>query len=432
MPASPALGWPSADQTDRLFRFAPVAGHNQLLVSPSSGLAARADVLRFPAWAPQADEQEAMYLSLASHVVFERRHETKGEAKASEVEFHGPAARHLAVQPTRLRAPLANVVAGVLERLAPRGESDEGGVDIVAPISPPHVERASIGLRPGEFHAWTASIVLPAETQGFDPEHASYGRPASSAPVLARQLRMPRAPLFPDDQLLTLLRRTFMSGADKLLDGRLAQMLVFPGHATVVGFLGGEQEDRYAMQSVAENPGLPFRLEAGWNGTLQLAISSADALDADQQQRMASLGLAPHKDAGFSAALRIGQVMFPFDEWRVAHRKDLPSVLSLSMKAPKAAEAVALARNAAVDVPLVLEFQAVAKKGAAPEPSGPLGLRAGVALREGPSVNLTLPLLRSAAGLNKLPVQMRTLAFGDPDYDRQLGSPVFPLSRTKC
>lgn len=416
LPASPALGWPSSDGTELLSRLGAVVGHDLPLVSPSSGLAARASVLRFPAWAPGPGQQEAIYLSLASHVVFDR-----GEFKADQqILFRGPPARHLAVAPVRIRAPLESETQEALARLAPA----PNGLDVVAPVTPPHVERASLGHRAGEFHAWTARLVLPAEPHGFDPDHPSYGRPASSAPVIAQQLRTPRAPLLPDDQELELRRRTFVSGVDEEADNRLRQMIVFDGHATVARFLEGGKEYRYAIQPVGQDGKTPFRLDAGWDGILRLAISGAgtNALDKDW---LAHFGLAPHEKAKTNGALRIGALLMQFDLWQVADGPDGRVLASLIMKADNARAVAAEVGRVSVDTPILLEFQAVRTQ----QPHVPgevkLGLRAGAALRDGPPVNLTLPLLRGAGDRVTLPVKIRTLVFGDPAYDRQLGSPAF-------
>ena len=416
--ASASLGWPSESQTDVLPRTGAVAGHDVPIVSSSSSLAGRAGVLRFPAWAPRAADQEAIYLWLSSHVTFDRGTRTGNE----QVLFRGPAARHLTPVPVRLRAPLSDVVTSVLARL-----TGEQGLPRVAPISPPHIERASVGHRPGEFHTWSAAIVLPAEGSGFDPVHSTYGRPAASGPVVARQLRTPRAPLLPKDRKLELRRRTFVSECDISASGALTEMMLFKGHATAIRLFDKGHEHRYTIEASAGNPnGESANAEASvlplpWSGVLRLKIAGLPedpALD-----KLTSFGLAPHSDCETSAAIRIGSVSVPFSTWKVVEKSGKFAIVMLAMDPLATQQVIAEVRRSNIDVPLAFELQAI--RTASPHATeGTLGKRTAAVLCAGPPVNIVLPLLRSSQGRPTLPVKVGTVVFGDPAYDRQLGSPT--------
>jgi hypothetical protein len=454
LPPSPALGWPSATQVELAAKMTAVLGPEEPLVSAEAGLAGRGHTVRLPAWAPPVKGgPEALYVSVVAHVAFQR---------AKQVAYRGPAARHLAVVPTRLRAPLQSATAVVLRRLI--GGTDDGtGHPVlpalpVAPISPPRLERTSVGHRPGEMHLWGLSMVIPAENEAFDATQPGYGRPATSGPIIAHQHRTPRSPALPRDEgadwAATMIalkdrtprssapnldkgavwdlikryrRRTLVSQTDLDANGRLAEMLLLSGHGTALRKQHMEkerhQEYRYTL---APAEGQAF-LGEDWNGALTLRVGGTpnppSAPGDPGAKVMLEHGLLPYPGARTRAALRIGDLAFPFTEWRADFAGGVN--LTFGMGAGDAKKVVQQLLATTVDVPVALELQILAATGK-PEPTTdaqPLAPWSASTLQEGPPENMRLPLLRAAGERPTLAVRVATAIFGDPAYDRQLGSP---------
>jgi hypothetical protein len=422
LPPSPALGWPSAAQLAVAAKMVAVLGPEEPLVSAEAGLAGRGHAVRLPAWAPSATTgPEALYVSVVSHVAFLR---------AKQVGYRGPAARHLAVAPTRVRAPLTSATAAVLRRLV--GGEESGGTPVlgelpVAPISPPRLERSSVGHRPGEMHLWGMSMVVPGESEAFDASRAGYGRPAASGPTIAHQHRTPRSPALPRDEsdwatAMRYRRRTLVSEHDRDAKGRLAEMLLRAGHATVFR-TRGDKEYRYTL---APGAGQAF-IGEGWTGELTLRVDSVPDTPHSPEdaaaKRMVRDGLLPYAGSQARAALRIGDVAFEFGTWRADFSTGV--LLTLDMGAGGAAKVVQQLLATTVDVPVALELQFVPGSEDTPASDKPQPLQDWdmATLQPGPPVNLRLPLLRAAGDRPTLAVDVATAIFGDPAYDRQLGSP---------
>lgn len=425
VPPSPAFGWPSAHQTETLGKLTLTVRGESPVLSQAAGLAGRGLALDLPAWAAPAWSSgkagpEALYLSFAEHVVFQR---------PEAVLFRGPAARHLVPVPTRLRAPLCEQQLGALAMLASGNSVAE-----CAPILPPRVERTTIGNRPGVFQAMSASVVVPAEEQGFDEAQPGSTRPASSGPVIVHQLRAPRSPALPDDQDLALRRRTFISEADTT---------PLP-----------DEQKRYASFCALDQPAEIFRaqnngdwrftlvqsprdalLSPQWDGRLAITLESRTAPSADQttvtdakaEAALKAVGLLPTTDAvTLCVNLRIGAVAFPFEGYAWDEPKTEGHIstrqCTFTMTKELAGALLRLA-EAPADTPITLELQATPQAKQAPvAPTGTLAPQKSAVLAAGPPRHLTLPLLRAPGNRPTPPVSTVTVAFGDPAYDRQLGS----------
>jgi hypothetical protein len=387
---SPSLGWPSPEAMDGLDKLAPRLGAERPVQSAEAGFAARFRQIGLPGHTTRAMN----YLGFNHRVAYQRD---------LHVPFEGPAARHLSPVNTRLRAPIDEALG------AP---ADTG------PILPPYFELATVGRRPGVFEVVTAAVIVAVDEKAFDPEHARFGRPASSGPVVAHQLRTPRSPALPRDMadirvagresdVLKFRRRTYLS----LADGRRADptapfvldsFCVFAEGADVVRQEEGDGHLRVAL-SLAGVPDAPPTaiglLGPNWDGLLAIKVDAVAANVSDPKAKLDGL-LAIR-----TVRLEIGAASFDMKD------KTTPVVawptftwtLSVTDQLPAARDAV---RRATVDVPirLVITFGHIDPLPPAPRPKAILALALDPGDRR---------VLRS---------RTRTIAFGDPSYDRQLGS----------
>lgn len=387
---SPSLGWPSPEAIDGLDKLAPRLGAERPVQSAEAGFASRFRQIGLPGHATKA----MSYLSFNHRVTYQRD---------LRVPFEGPAARHLSPVNTRLRAPTDEALD------AP---ADTG------PILPPYFELATVGRRPGVFEVVTAAVTVAAENKAFDPEHARFGRPANSGPVVAHQLRTPRSPALPDDMadigvagresdVLKFRRRTYLSLADGRRANPNAPFILdkFGAYAGSADVVRDEKDEKHlrVVLSLTTVPDAPQAviglLGPNWDGVLAIKVDAVaanisdpkGALDEFMSIRTARLEIGT---ASFDMKDKTAPVVaWPFFTWTLSAQDQLPA----------ARDAV---RRATVDVPirLVITFGDIDPLPAAPRPKA------------------TLPLALDPGDRRVLRSQTRTIAFGDPSYDRQLGS----------
>jgi hypothetical protein len=387
---SPSLGWPSSEAIDGLDKLGPRLGTERPVQSAEAGFAARFRQIGLPGHATKTMN----YLNFNHRVVYQRD---------LRVPFEGPAARHLSPVNTRLRAPTDEAL---------NSPANTG------PILPPYFELATVGRRPGVFEIVTAAVTIAAEKEAFDPEHSRFGRPANSGPVVAHQLRTPRSPALPDDMadiraagresdVLKFRRRTYLSLADGRRLGPKAPFILdrfgdFAESADVVRCEMGDKHLRVAL-SLTEVPNAPQAaiglLGPNWDGLLAIKI---DAVAANVSDTKAALDVFM---AIRTARLEIGAQSFDMQD-RTAPVIAWPSftwIISVTDQLPAARDAV---RRATVDVPirLVITFGHIDPLPPAPRPKA------------------ILPLALDPGDRRVLRSRTRTIAFGDPSYDRQLGS----------
>lgn len=423
VPPSPALGWPSSNQTDNLGKLAVAVGSESPLLSEAAGFAGRGLALGLPAWAPQVGTgSEAMYLSFADHVVFKR---------PQSLGFHGPAARHLVPVPTRLRTPVPELQKAALVALTSTTRAEMQ----CAPILPPRLERTTIGDRPGAFHVMTMSVVVPAEEEAFDPDQPAFGRPASSGPVIVHQLRAPRSPALPDDQELGYRRRTFVSEADRLpkdAGGGYVSLCAVDQPAEVF------REERYGgwrftLVHIGGDKSEAF-ISPQWNGVLTIRLESRTAKKKiiwTEAQALMGVGLLPKSDpATLCASLRVGAIEFEFTQFEFSDPVRIGAVttrtVTFSMQPAELAGTLLLLADSTADTTLALELRAtptdLSEGDVEGKLKGQLSKWISGALTSGPPRHLTVPLLRDPGTRPAPKVDTTTVVFGDPAYDRQLGS----------
>lgn len=387
---SPSLGWPSSEAVDGLDKLAPRLGSERPVQSAEAGFSARFRQIGLP-----GHTTEAM-----SFVAFDHRVSYQRDLR---VPFDGPAARHLSPVNTRLRAPTDAALG------AP---ADTG------PILPPFFEFATIGRRPGVFEVVTAAVTVAADEEAFDSEHARFGRPANSGPVVGHQLRTPRPPALPDDiadiaaagresDVLKYRRRTYLSLADGRHAGAdglfiLDEFGAFAESADVVRYEEGDEHLRIGL-SLTTAGGAPQAaiglLGPNWDGLLAIRVDAVAANVSDARGALDELMSIR------TARLEIGAASFDMADEKapVVAWPSFTWTLSVHDRLPAARDAL---RRATVDVPirLVVAFGHNDPLPPAPRPKATLWLALDPGDRR---------VLRS---------RMRTIAFGDPSYDRQLGS----------
>ncbi|MCP4385545.1 MAG: hypothetical protein GY798_29725 [Hyphomicrobiales bacterium] len=421
--ASPALGWPIASQ--------PLAGAMQAgfgpdraVQAPEPGFSGRGQRIVWPAHAVDAGSPtDAVFASFGQHVVFDRGLVT--------FSHDGPPARHLAPSPTRRRAPepaLTNAVLtrpdtdpGDLNAPKPRSQTPEGWMPRT--LTPARVDRLTIGRRPGAMEVSTASLTLAGRRANLrallDAGWPGMGRPADGAPVLAHGMRTPRSTVLPPDPHpddLNLRRRTYLSRADMVAgaDGapELSLFETFDDPRDVIRIA---LEDGTFWRIDAGSAGGAKALSIGptWQGSLRLRLTGYYT-DPDNQLRMTGnpqrvLGLNSRQDATLIAQLVIGGLVTPHRRWNIDTEDDAV-VLTLTFPDVAALQSRLAAVTADTPLTLMLKFPRAADVA----PAVDLDLAPGVAME--------LPLTLDPGARRVVRTLSRTIAFGDPAYDRVLAS----------
>ncbi len=399
--ASPALGWPSDETAGNDLQLgaslAPELGAELPVQAAKAGFAGRFQQFGYPA----ATRLRESALSFSERVIYER---------ASAVPFDGPAGRHLTPVNARLRAPEALN----LEEME------------IRPQLAPFVERATIGRRPGVMNAVAAYVTEGADEALFDDAHPRFGRPASSGPVAAHQLRTPRAPPLPSDAAdreaaegrdeLLFRRRTYVSKADTDVGGKLlATHLTFMGSGDVLRHEAGPDSIRLSvqLQPALVGPATDGSFLMSCNAAMRRRDRSSGAPDRLSPVEPRHLRVELEKwlrDA--SAAVVIGNEFFPAKllvegagfgatfGWRAV-------VVDANLTGLRDA-----LRAATVDSPMRLVVTV---------PSGAAGPNS---LPPSPTQTAVVPLALAPGERSVLLVPPRTVVFGDPAYDRQLSSPT--------
>lgn len=426
---SAALGWPSETGTADLYRFVPVLGEELPVLGHEAGLSARFQMLGWPAYAPEwrdvsapaPGSAEALYLSFGHHIVYDRDG-TKG------LTFDGPPARHLLPAVARRRAPITERTNDVLRAVlrtqqagadAVPATTNVGGARFAAPILPPSVERGVVGRRPGVMEAVISSMTIPGDRTAFDPMHDRFGRPANSGPVVAHQLRNPRSPILPRDEIVAvnaeqiaemqritfdLRRRTYVSMADcDAKTGKVPLFRPFDGAADIIRIdTDGVRHDRVTFSPVDR-----ALVGPGWNGAIEIAIETATfPVGTDRTGRKLSI----------NAWVEIGAEVFPAnlgiapDGSFILDLEAPAATFILKVKEPLNANEALRDANADTVIRIVLDIVDTRT------------VDGGALLPASPRWQCVLPLMLDPGGRRVLPVTTKTIVFGDPSYDRQLAS----------
>jgi hypothetical protein len=430
--ASAALGWPTLQGAalaasgalglgdDFPFQDLPVDSEANAgdVKTFGSGLSGRVTSLSLPARADNSQEagnsddesfidaQSPVFLALGRKIIFDR---------PTNLPVVSPPARHLSPTEARAVVPVAKDLRTALARVV-QGHA--------APIVPPLLERASLGLRPGAMAAEFDMLLFTAGPAGanenFDLQFDRFGRPGHAGPRLLRQHRPPRAPALPR------VPRTFVKSH---------------GRRTYVEIDEWEPVDTFEIAkpflllegtgTVLRDAGQAFRirildlpLRPGWQGALSLHISSASyAAGGDPlASALAQLGVL-HTEARTSLTIDGHVLSFTNAQWLHVPTGSIGIVLTL-----KGADLAGVrARLDAVDgdSTVFLSFRC-GKRSDNPTEPPPHDFdiaTAVLALTQETQRHFSLPVPVRPESRPSLPVSTTTLVFADPSYDRALAGP---------
>ncbi|UVK55361.1 hypothetical protein DBIPINDM_001869 [Mesorhizobium sp. AR02] len=466
--ASPALGWPNEKRTEELARAHARLGDEEVRRNDR----AWAGRVRSIAWSAQAwgpadgtpveqqlreEMDEAAFIAMGQRTAFRRR---------AASNFRSPPDRLAVLAPPRARAPTPESLAEAFDQSRiPHGEGDLE-FSHLAPLLPGQIEVTTTGQRPGATMTQHEGILLTWRQNAFDPEFARFGRPAARGPLIVRQLRAPRSSALPDDPDLALRRRTFIAGDQK--DGKnLRPFKLVSGPAIVLRFdrTSDPDDGQYNPRSVTfsiVSPGFGW-LSSAWDGRIRLAATVPGDIPA--RIALARVGLLPPQRDPVTehmavATLQVAGTVVRFNRmiWGEtigdqggspgkgdARRLLVEFIISepTSREAARRAIATALGEASAdtqirfavrCGVPLEPKD---ADSRFDPAPSGGQELAPDEIGRpeapvdeeredliSGPPKTIVFDLPHIPAQRRWLPLMPFTLCFGDPAYDRELGSPT--------
>lgn len=407
---SAALGWPSGAKIAELALLAPGLGPEGVLQDDpadpelASGLAGRVRTHSFAARADASNGAEGgVFLGFGLRPIFTR--------PALPI-LPGAPALHLSAAPPRRRVPMARDLDAELTRMSAPGGM-QAQPSLAHALVPPHVEVMTMGARPGVLylHRTDAAMALTGDIASA-PD--AFGRPAGAGPAVVSHGRAPRSGPYPRDNDTATTRRTVV-GADDRDGAALRPFRWLRGPAALLRQRQPGTDPGTVILRVIE-PDLG-RIAAGWDGRLTVSATMPGQPNADPQTIRAALAahLKPDGTTAFTALdarLVVGSAAFAFAPLALAG--PTPSAtgpLSLDLRMPPPALAAAQAALAAAnpDTRLVVMM-------------GDSGLA--VSALTPVARILRFPLLLTTTERATLPVDMGTLLFADPAYDRTLSGPT--------
>ncbi len=420
--ASPTLGWPEAPNS-MLATFQPKLGDERVLRSEQHAWAGRERSVSWPAKGlPLASSQTAAFISMGQRVAFRWQ---------MRMDLRSPADRFAVLTPPRARMPLSEEIIKALEPLRPKEYRAE-----LAPLLAGTVQTIVTGQRPGVRVTQHEGLLWSESGKQFDTQLVRFGRPASRGPVIVRQVRAPRSSGFQETDRLLLRRRTFVA-EDETEGARLKPFKLVEGPSIVAR---EERDDK--VRSVTLTIASPEygRIAVDWNGSIVLIASSGSGDPAHRQ--LGRVGVLPPKDppikplnGNIRGELQVGDAVAHFDMLTWAQDADQKRLrLTFQFAQPEAANIARQAVTAALqsssaNTPIRFTIHCLPDHDhpvASSNTQGyPLGSTTEAEQLFGPPPRvLTFSLPHLPAGDRWLPIPTYSLAFGDPAYDRELGSPA--------
>ncbi|WP_316189800.1 hypothetical protein [Bradyrhizobium sp. SZCCHNS1054] len=455
--ASPALGWPSIPRGRDASRAHAGLGQEEV----RRNKLAWAGRVRNAAWsaiawdrsdpgrldshgmtieggydpADAAETRESAFISAGQRVALRR---------AAAKNLRSAPDRLSTLAPPRARAPTVDAVSAALKQARnplPPSSKDRSGL---APMLPGAVEFTVTGQRPGVMLTQFEGVTLTSSMVPFDPEFNRFGRPAWRAPLTVHQVRAPRSSELPKTNDLTVRRRTFLA-ADEIDGDDLKPFKIVKGPAQVVRFYRTSHADMRSPHAVTLALRDPDggRLAANWDGKIRLLVTVPMGTNPDPAVLIAltRAGLWPRDGNKLRAELLVGNLLVVFTKMTCVDDKGTgppsnPARLILEFAidgsgsdAARTAVSRAL-HDVTADTPIRFTMRGVTPMQPAdddPVPSvGPVDL-ATTAVNEllpGPPPVVVFDLPHIPTRQRWLDVETFTLAFGDPAYDRELGSPA--------
>jgi hypothetical protein len=210
--ASPARGWPQVPATDVTGTVAvPHAlkgTADNAAVSELAGLSARSAAFGLASFGGDTSDG-AVYIASQARAAFHH-----GEGATARLVSGRPGLHMTALSP-RVRTPVKSARELAMEK-AGAGERAGGGIAKSAVFLPPAFSRSLVGERPGIVETTIDVILAEGTDLALQAGDASFGRSATAAPAVMRQVRMPRSPALPIEDRVNLetRRRTYVSLAD--------------------------------------------------------------------------------------------------------------------------------------------------------------------------------------------------------------------------
>ncbi|MBI2740129.1 MAG: hypothetical protein HYX38_26735 [Rhodospirillales bacterium] len=429
--ASPALGWPADDRDTAIAAAQAKLGDEEVRRNEQRAWAGRVRSLAWPTLALAGDAEHefghAAFLSFGQRIAFRRR---------AAATMTAPPDRLATLTTARPRAPTADALESALAtaRLA------DGGNDrpALAPMLPGPIEVTTTGMRPGVLltqHDSLLQAMMPEAA--FDADFDRFGRPAARGAVIARQVRAPRSAALPELRDLAVRRKTFIAGDEKQDGERLKPFKLIRGPSTVVRFdRSGAGDNPFSLTLTVVDPESGW-LRADWKGPLKLRtrVPSGQASAAIALARIGILPVSGDTRRNIIAELLVGDCTLSFARlsWQT-EGNDVVLVLDNARSAGTVPIAQAL-RDASADT-LVRFSIRCGRPLKADEPDPQVALTGVTAIGEQGTRLLPGPPRVLVFDLPHVPTQRRwlarsslTLGFGDPAYDRELGSPAMSNQR---
>lgn len=432
---SAALGWPNPPpNTPWLLNL----GDERVIQDQSHAWAGRARVIGGPSDSKKGESvatfaQGMDFLSIGRRVLFAR-----GGDQAPNVV--SPPDRALIPAASRVRLPLgAEILSALSKNLNETSTLQSDDPSPLAALSPGRFEVFSSGVRAGVL-AMEYEGFLRAQTDiPFDPEHSRFGRPADRMPMVWRQGRSPRNAALPRGRTLVDSRRTFV-GENLFVNEKnsitgdetheLQPLVVFAGPGAVLRYaptqLGETLDSTIALLLTVQVPDKGW-LGQDWAGKITIKVRRPEGikLDSDLTQTLAMLGLL---SKGLQATLRIGSTVAVFAVLTADLLVGDHISFDLLMTVSEVDRIRAAIQSADADTSSLLTLRlAPIDKNASPPPSPIVLSQTGAAaneLPEGVPLTVTVPLLLLPVNRPWRAVEVATVVFGDPAYDRELASPA--------
>ncbi|UGY02528.1 hypothetical protein [Bradyrhizobium quebecense] len=462
--ASPALGWPSAPRADEIAKAHADLGEEEVRRNDQ----AWAGRVRSVAWPAIAWDRSAVltFKEKTNEDGVEKIRDKTVEGEYSpddaaevgrsafvtagqRVALRRAAARNLRSAPDRLsvlappraRAPTVDAMTGAFRQArnpVPSDTSKAADRPGFAPMLPGAIEATVTGQRPGVLLTQFEGLLLTSSMVPFDPEFNRFGRPAWRAPLTVHQVRTPRSSALPETSDLVIRRKTYVAADEVGQDNKLKTFKVVLGPAQVVRFDHGANSPHAITIAVQSPKG--GRLAADWDGKIRL-VATVPSASPSAAVALTRIGLLPRAGTGSPRCeLAVGNTLVVFAKLTWGFDPDnkpatdptrLPVVLEGAQGTEIQAAVAQALNNASADTPVRLTI-----RGTTPmdplvddpvvQPTGsiPLDPAAVTDLIPGPPHVLVFNLPHIPSRQRWLPVETFTLAFGDPAYDRELGSPT--------
>ncbi|MCS3594289.1 hypothetical protein [Bradyrhizobium elkanii] len=410
--ASPSLGWPQA--------------RDAIVLDPSIKLGAEQPIQdKEKAWSGRArafavarqatkSKEDPVYLAFGRKTLFRRRDQRKDPTLA-------PPDLALSLLPPRARAPRQQAINGAI---VPGGDSTLH----LSAYLPGGIEMITTGARAGVVGIDHLGLIVPGADTAFDEGFARFGRPAHRGPSIVQNTRNPRSSLLPlTGTAIEWRRRTFVA-QNFVENGELTTFLATPGAMAMLRYAKDDALYGVALviaQSEAE-------IGPGWDGTLGLLASAPNEPNiADVLAQRGFREKIQAGDIGTRIDVVVGTRSFPFA--RIVPDQHIMGEFVLKLADDQIIAAQTALREAAPDTAVRLSFRLSPEDPSATWPVQGHQLQeqmlvAGSGdedrLRPVEARIVTLPLLLANGDAPQLSLPLRTIAFGDPAYDRELASPT--------